>query len=61
VSFSIARIVMILHNTLKKKLLIFLSPAGMSLIKLSLAGYNLIIPGQGEFDQLHPGRRRENR
>ncbi len=33
----------------KKLLAIFPSPAGMSLTKLSLAGNNLIIPGQGEF------------
>jgi hypothetical protein len=33
----------------KKRLLIFLSLAGMSLAELSLAGNNLIIPGQGEF------------
>ncbi len=33
----------------KKRLEIFLSPAGMSLTKLSLAGNNLINPGQGEF------------
>ncbi len=32
-----------------KKLTIFPSPACMSLTKLSLAGKNLIIPGQGEF------------
>jgi hypothetical protein len=31
--------------------MIFSSPAGMSLTKLSLAGKNLIIPSQGEFDQ----------
>jgi hypothetical protein len=35
----------------KKRLAIFPSPAGMSLTKLSLAGNNLIIPGQGEFGQ----------
>jgi hypothetical protein len=29
--------------------MIFPSPAEMSLTKLSLAGNNLIIPGQGEF------------
>jgi hypothetical protein len=29
--------------------MIFLSPAGMSLTKLSLARKNKIIPGQGEF------------
>ncbi len=33
----------------KKRLAVFLSLAGMSLTKLSLAGNNLIIPGQGEF------------
>jgi hypothetical protein len=33
----------------KKSLTIFPSPAGMSLTNLSLAGKNLIIPGQGEF------------
>jgi hypothetical protein len=33
----------------KKRLAVFPSPAGMSLTKLSLAGNNLIIPGQGEF------------
>ncbi len=33
----------------EKRLPIFLSPAGMSLTKLSLAGNNLIIPGLGEF------------
>jgi hypothetical protein len=33
----------------KKRLRIFLSPAGMSLTKLSLAGNNLIFPGQSEF------------
>jgi len=37
-------------HTVKKRLLIFPSPAGMSLTKLSLGGNNLIIPGQGEFD-----------
>jgi hypothetical protein len=31
--------------TVKKKLAIFPSPAGMSLTKLSLAGNNLVIPG----------------
>jgi hypothetical protein len=35
--------------TVKKWLLIFPSSAGMSLTKLSLAGNNLIIPGQWEF------------
>jgi hypothetical protein len=33
----------------KKSLLIFPSPAGMSLTKLSMVVKNLIIPGQGEF------------
>jgi hypothetical protein len=33
----------------KKKFATFPSLAGMSLIKPSLAGNNLIIPGQGEF------------
>ncbi len=33
----------------KKRFAIFPSPAGMSLTKLSLAGNNLIIPGQREF------------
>jgi hypothetical protein len=33
----------------KKILAVFPSPAGMSLTKLSLAGNNLIISGQGEF------------
>jgi hypothetical protein len=37
------------HFTLKKRLAIFPSPAGMSLTKLSLAGNNLILPGQEEF------------
>jgi hypothetical protein len=32
----------------KKRLSIFPSQAGMSLTKFSLAGNNLIIPGQGE-------------
>jgi hypothetical protein len=31
-----------------KRASLFLSPAGMSPTKLSLAGYNLIIPDQGE-------------
>jgi hypothetical protein len=47
-----------LHN--KKRLPIFSSPAGM-LTKLSLAGNNLIIPGQGEFGWCHPGWGRRNR
>jgi hypothetical protein len=34
----------------KKMVASFPSPAGMSLTKLSLAGNNLIIPRQGEFD-----------
>jgi hypothetical protein len=32
-----------------KKVIDFPAPAGMSLTKLSLAGNNLITPGQGEF------------
>ncbi len=36
------------HIHCKKRLLYFPSPAGMSLTKLSLAGNNLITPGQGE-------------
>jgi hypothetical protein len=35
--------------SLEKKVAIFLPPAGMSIAKLSLAGNNLIIHGQGEF------------
>ncbi len=35
----------------KKLFAIFPSPAGMSLINLSLDGNNLIIPAQGEFSQ----------
>jgi hypothetical protein len=35
--------------TVKKMLAIFPSPTGMSSTKLSLAGNNQIIPGQGEF------------
>ncbi len=35
----------------KNSLAIFLSPAGMPLTKLFLAGKNLINPGQGEFGQ----------
>jgi hypothetical protein len=34
----------------KKRLSIFPSPAGMPLTKLSMAGNNLIISDQGEFD-----------
>jgi hypothetical protein len=37
------------YRTVKKNLLIFPSPAGMSLAKLSLAGNNENLPGQGEF------------
>jgi hypothetical protein len=39
------------HTHCKKMFAIFPSPGGMSLIKLSLDGNNLIIPVQGEFDQ----------
>jgi hypothetical protein len=35
--------------TVKKRLTVFPSPAGMSLTKLSLAGNNLKILAQGEF------------
>jgi len=37
------------HYTVKKVCPFFPSPAGMSLIRLSLDGNNLIIPAQGEF------------
>jgi hypothetical protein len=42
-----------IHYTLhcKKRLMIFLSLAGMSPTKLSLGRNNLIITGQGEFGQ----------
>ncbi len=36
-------------HTPLKKIILFLSKAGMSLNKHCLAGNNLIIPGQGEF------------
>ncbi len=45
----------------KKSVSNFPSPAGNSLIKLSLGGNNLIIPVQGEYGQWHPGWERENR
>jgi hypothetical protein len=32
-----------------KKVIVFPSPAGMSITRLSPAGNNVIIPGQGEF------------
>jgi hypothetical protein len=35
----------------KKRFAIFMSPAGMSLTKLSLDENNLIIPAQGELGQ----------
>jgi hypothetical protein len=38
------------HYTVKKGK-VFQSPAGMSMIKISVDGKNLIIPGQGKFDQ----------
>ncbi len=44
-----------------KMLAVFLSPAGMSLTKLSLAGKNSIILGQGEFGKWHAAWGRENR
>ncbi len=37
-----------------------MSPGGMSLTKLSLAGNSYIFPGQGEFGQWHPACGREN-
>ncbi len=37
------------RSTLLKKVIVFPSPAGMSQIKLSLAGNNLTISGQGDF------------
>ncbi len=40
-----------LRSTVKKGW-VFLSPAGMSLTNLPLAGNNLIIPGQGEFGDI---------
>ncbi len=46
--------------TVKKRLAIFPSPAGMSLTKLSLARNNLIFSDQGEFGKRHPGWGREN-
>ncbi len=45
----------------KKRLAVFPSPAGMSLIKLSLTGNDLIISGLEEFGKNHSGWRRENR
>ncbi len=45
----------------QKRLPIFPSLAGMSQANFSLAGKNLIIPGQGEFGLWHPGWGRENR
>jgi hypothetical protein len=35
----------------KKRFAVFPSPAGMPLTRLSLAGNNLILPAQGEFDK----------
>jgi hypothetical protein len=43
----------------KNRFAVFLTPAGMSLNKLSLAGNNIIIPRLGEFE-CHPGWRRKN-
>jgi hypothetical protein len=40
---------------------LFPSPVRMSLTKLSLAGNNLIIPGQGEFAKLLPSWGQKNR
>jgi hypothetical protein len=42
----------------KKRLTIFPSPARMSLIKLFLAGNNLLIPGQGVFGDVLAGDRK---
>ncbi len=41
--------------TVKKRLAIFLSPAGMSLTKLSLAGKNLIFPARVSLESNIPG------
>jgi hypothetical protein len=41
----------IANYTVKKRLAVFPSPAGTSLTKLSLAGNNLINPGQEEVDK----------
>ncbi len=49
------------YGTLSKNVIDFPSPAGLSLTKLSLAGNNQLIPGQGEFGYWHPGWGRENR
>jgi hypothetical protein len=43
------RFISAVRYTVKKVQAVFPSPAGLSLTKLSLAGNNLIIPGQGEF------------
>jgi hypothetical protein len=48
-------------NTLKKRFAIFPVSAWMSLTKLSLAGYTLIIPAQGEFGKWLPGWGQQNR
>ncbi len=48
----------VVADTLLKKVRGF--PIPMSLIKLPLAGKNLIITDLGEFGKWHPGRRREN-
>ncbi len=39
----------------KNRLAVFLSPAGMSLTKLSLVGNKFRIPGQGEFGDIPAG------
>ncbi len=39
----------------KKRFVIFPSPAGVSLTKLSVAGNDLVIPGQGEFGDIPAG------
>jgi hypothetical protein len=52
---------MAVKMTIHCKKAVFPSPAGKCLTKLYLDGNNLIIPGQGEFGQSHPGWGRENR
>jgi hypothetical protein len=42
----------------KKRLVVFPSPAVMSLTKLSLAGNYQIIPGQGEFGDIRLGTKK---
>jgi hypothetical protein len=53
--YTLATVLVSLQNPVaiqcKERFVIFPSLAGMSLIKLSLDGNNLIIPAQGKFDQ----------